>query len=77
MYLQLYFHGVEHELENKLAFSEKVKETIVSKIMELIRENTYACFFWSLRNVPNLDSYQIVPKSHENTDQRVYNKNIV
>ena len=74
MYLQLYFHDTEHEIQNRLAISERLTERIVVKPMEVMKDNPYACFFRSLRNVPNLDSYQIVLKSHSDNDQRVFNK---
>nr|XP_027096174.1 uncharacterized protein LOC113716072 [Coffea arabica] len=74
MYLQLYFHDTEHELQNRMAFSAKLTESIVLKIMEVMKSNPYACFFRSLRNVPDLDSYQILLKSHCDMDQRVHNK---
>lgn len=45
MYLQLYFHDTEHELENRMAFSSKLTESIVLKIMEVMKSNPYACFF--------------------------------
>ncbi|XP_027166434.1 uncharacterized protein LOC113766438 [Coffea eugenioides] len=73
LYLQLYFHDTDHELENRMAVSERLTETIVMKIMEVMKSNPYACFLRSLRNVPNLDSYQIVLKSHSQNDQRVFN----
>nr|XP_027095001.1 uncharacterized protein LOC113715051 [Coffea arabica] len=73
LYLQLYFHDTDHELQNRMAVSERLTETIVLRIMELMKSNPYACFLRSLRNVPNLDSYQIVLKSHSENDQRVFN----
>ena len=64
LYLQLYFHDTDHELQNRMAVSERLTESIVMKIMEVMKSNPYACFLRSLRNVPILDSYQIVLKSH-------------
>ncbi|XP_027155821.1 uncharacterized protein LOC113759209 [Coffea eugenioides] len=77
MYLQLYFHDTEHEIQNRLATSQKVPESIIVKLIEVMKENPYACFFRSLRNLLNLDSYQIVLKSHSDSDQRVFNKPLV
>ncbi|XP_071924414.1 uncharacterized protein [Coffea arabica] len=74
VYLQLYFHDTEHELENRLATSEKLTESAVKKIMHVMESNPYASFLRSLKNVPNLDSYQIVLKSHSENDQRVWNQ---
>nr|XP_027067427.1 uncharacterized protein LOC113693039 [Coffea arabica] len=71
---ELYFHDTEHEIANRLAFSTKLTESIVVKLMELMKSNPYACFFRSLRHVPDLDNYQIVLKSYCQTDQRVFNK---
>nr|XP_027108929.1 uncharacterized protein LOC113728764 [Coffea arabica] len=73
LYLQFYFHDTDHELQNRMAVSERLIESIVMKIMEVMKSNPYACFLRSLRNVPNLDSYQIVLKSHSQNDQRVFN----
>nr|XP_027077124.1 uncharacterized protein LOC113700896 [Coffea arabica] len=73
LYLQLYFHDTDHELENRMVVLERLTETIVMKVMEVMKSNPYACFLRSLRNVPNLDSYQIVLKSHSQNDQRVFN----
>ncbi|XP_071926249.1 uncharacterized protein [Coffea arabica] len=70
----LYFHDTDLELHNRLAVSEKLTESIVVKIMDMMKANPYACFFRSLRNVPNLDSCQIVLKTFCDTDQRVFNK---
>ncbi|XP_071938300.1 uncharacterized protein [Coffea arabica] len=74
MYLQLYFHDTDHELQNRMATSDRLTESLVIKIMEVMKTNPYACFFRSLRNVPQLDSYQIVLKSHTDNDQRVFNQ---
>ncbi|XP_071901098.1 uncharacterized protein [Coffea arabica] len=74
MFLQLYFHDTEHELANRMAFSAKLSETVVLKLIEVMKNNPYACFFRSLRHVPNLESHQIVLKTHCDSDQRVFNK---
>ena len=39
-----------------------------------MKNNSYACFFRILRHVPNLESHQIVLKTHCDSDQRVFNK---
>ncbi|CDP05228.1 unnamed protein product [Coffea canephora] len=44
VYLQLYFHDTEHELENRLATSEKLTESAVKKIMHVMESNPYASF---------------------------------
>ena len=74
MFLQLYFHDTEHELANRMAFSAKLSETVVLKLIEVMKNNSYACFFRILRHVPNLESHQIVLKTHCDSDQRVFNK---
>jgi hypothetical protein len=74
LFLQLYFHDTEHELHNRMATSSKFTESIVIKLMEMMKQNPYACFFKSLKKVPDLDSYQIILKSRFDGDQRVYNK---
>ncbi|XP_027102649.1 uncharacterized protein [Coffea arabica] len=57
-----------------MAVSDRLTESLVIKLMEVMKTNPYACFFRSLRNIPQLDSYQIVLKSHTDNDQRVFNQ---
>ncbi|KAL0327840.1 UNVERIFIED_CONTAM: hypothetical protein Scaly_2216600 [Sesamum calycinum] len=51
--LQLYFHDVENEVNNRLAVSDKLKEELVLMIMKLLEVNPYSLFFRSLREIPN------------------------
>ncbi|KAL0294876.1 UNVERIFIED_CONTAM: hypothetical protein Sangu_3209100, partial [Sesamum angustifolium] len=51
-HLQLYFHDVENEVNNRLAVSDKLKEELVLMIMKLLEVNPYSLFFRSLREIP-------------------------
>lgn len=62
------------QLENRMAFSKKLSESSVSKLATVMEQNPYASFFRSLRNVPDLNSYQIVLRTDSNNDQGTFNK---
>ena len=72
--LQLYFHDTEHESENRLACFPRLSEQAIKKCMKYLEQNPYARFFRSLKDVPQLDNYNIVLKTLPSQDQRVYNK---
>ena len=60
-----------------MVFFSKLSENVVLKLIEVMINNSYACFFHSLRHVPNLESHQIVLKTHCDSDQRIFNKSTV
>ncbi|KAL0305019.1 UNVERIFIED_CONTAM: hypothetical protein Scaly_2999400 [Sesamum calycinum] len=70
--LQLYFHDVENEVNNRLAVSE-LKEELVLMIMKLLEVNPYSLFFRSLREIFELHDCRIVLRADPGLDQRVYN----
>ncbi|GKB09793.1 uncharacterized protein Tco_0843716, partial [Tanacetum coccineum] len=72
--LQLYFHDTEHELENRLASSDRLSKHATEICMKALEKNPYACFFRSLKDVPQLENYQIILKTLPSQDQRLYNK---
>ncbi|XP_019255086.1 PREDICTED: uncharacterized protein LOC109233667 [Nicotiana attenuata] len=71
--LQLYFYDNDNELANRMAFSDKIHESIVKKLMNILRINPYSTVLKSLIDVPNLSNYNIALKSDSGLDQRVYN----
>ena len=72
--LQLYFHDTEHEVESRLASCERLSEQEIKVCMKALENNPYACFFRSLKDVPQLENYKIILKTIPSQDQRVYNK---
>jgi hypothetical protein len=72
-YLQLYFYDTEHEIENRLHDSDRLNPSILRKTLDILRVNPYCSFFYTLRNVSNLENYQIHIRSDAALDQRVYN----
>jgi hypothetical protein len=72
-YLQLYFYDTEHEIENQLHDLDRLNPSILRKILYILRVNPYCSFFSTLRNVSNLENYQIHIRSNAALDQRVYN----
>ncbi|XP_009796236.1 uncharacterized protein [Nicotiana sylvestris] len=71
--LQLYFYDNDNELANIMACSEKMHESIVKKLMNILRINPYSIFLKSLIDVPNISNYNIALKYDSGLDQRVYN----
>ena len=72
-FFQLYFYDTEHELENRLNFSDQMSASIVRKISDVLRVNPYCQFFRSLRDVPNLPAKEIHIRCDSGLDQRTYN----
>ncbi|KAK4380888.1 hypothetical protein Sango_3022100 [Sesamum angolense] len=71
--LQLYFHDIENEVDNRLAVSDKLKQELVLMIMKLLEVNPYSFFFRSLREIPELHDYKIILRADPGLDQRIYN----
>nr|XP_016440177.1 PREDICTED: uncharacterized protein LOC107765981 isoform X3 [Nicotiana tabacum] len=71
--LQLYFYENDNELANRMACFEKMHESIVKKLMNILRINPYSIFLKFLIDVPNLSNYNIALKFDSGLDQRVYN----
>ncbi|XP_075088120.1 uncharacterized protein LOC142170181 [Nicotiana tabacum] len=72
-FLQLYFYDNENELTNRMALSDKINETVIKKLMDILKVNPYSSFLRSLRDVPNLSEFYIALKSNSSLDQRTYN----
>ncbi|PWA74145.1 hypothetical protein CTI12_AA254970 [Artemisia annua] len=60
--------------ENRLACCPRLSEQSIKICMKYLEQNPYARFFRSLKDVPQLDNYNIVLKTLPSQDQRVYNK---
>ena len=72
-FLQLYFHDTDHELQNRLSFSNDMTLPTVSILREALQVNPYCQFFRSLRDVPLLKDHKIRIRCDSGMDQRVYN----
>ncbi|GER43330.1 replication protein A 70 kDa DNA-binding subunit A [Striga asiatica] len=72
--LQLYFHDTEHEVANRFKACPRISESIIEKVMYVLRDNPYAKFFRTLNEITNFDDYKITLKTFPELDQRVYNK---
>lgn len=70
--LQLYFYDNDNELANKMACSNRIDESIVRNLMELLGNNPYSIFLRSLTNVPNLPNFYIALKCDTGLDQGIY-----
>ncbi|XP_019233403.1 PREDICTED: uncharacterized protein LOC109214007 [Nicotiana attenuata] len=71
--LQLYFYDNDNELANRMACSTRINESIVKKLMDILKVNPYTIFLRSLLNVPQLSDFYIALKCHSTLDQRTYN----
>nr|XP_027108912.1 uncharacterized protein LOC113728748 [Coffea arabica] len=71
--VQLYYFDTEHEIANRMAISNKFRETILQQLQQLLDHNPYAAFFRSLRNFEDIYNHKVFLNSHPSLDQRVYN----
>ncbi|KAL6501969.1 hypothetical protein OROGR_027102 [Orobanche gracilis] len=71
--LQLYFYDSENELQNRLSQSGDLDPHILEDIIELMKLNPYAVFFRGLRDLVNLQEYNIVLCADPYLDMRIYN----
>lgn len=63
-YLQLYFYDTEKEVENRKADKDKLREDIISELIDVLNTNPYSQFFHSLREIPNIEEYEIRLKAN-------------
>ncbi|KAL6578974.1 hypothetical protein OROMI_009190 [Orobanche minor] len=71
--LQLYFYEPEHELQNRLSQSGDLDVHILEDIIDLMQLNPYAMFFRGLRELVNLEEYNIVLRADPSLDMRIFN----
>ena len=72
--LQLYFFVTDHETVNRLSISSRFRQSLITKIEEILKLNPYFAFFRGLQNLPNIDDYKIVLNSNPDLDYRVFNR---
>ncbi|KAG5604994.1 hypothetical protein H5410_026486 [Solanum commersonii] len=71
--LQLYFYDHDNELANRMVCSDKVDESIVLELMDILRINPYSFFVQSLIHIPQLHNFHIALKCDSGLDQQLYN----
>ncbi|XP_075099108.1 uncharacterized protein LOC107798197 [Nicotiana tabacum] len=71
--IQLYFYDNSNELAHRMACSDKIHESVVKELMDILSINPYSVFLRSLVHVSNLQDFHIALKCDLNLDQRVYN----
>ncbi|XP_027173989.1 uncharacterized protein LOC113773551 [Coffea eugenioides] len=71
--VQLYYFDTEHEIANRMAISDKFRETILEQLQQILDHNPYAAFFRSLRSFEDIYNHKVFLNSHPSLDQRVYN----
>lgn len=52
--LQLYYYDSDDELVNRMACSDKVNDSVVWELMDMLRINPYSFFIWSLIDILQL-----------------------
>ncbi|KAK9100590.1 hypothetical protein Scep_024020 [Stephania cephalantha] len=72
-FLQLYFYDIEHEVQNRMHCSDRVNETILKRLIDMINGNPYAKFFRNLITMEILDNHVVEIVSSVNLDQRRFN----
>ncbi|KAK9091926.1 hypothetical protein Syun_026837 [Stephania yunnanensis] len=72
-YLQLYFYDTDHEVQNRMHCSDRMKETILARLISILAKNPYASFFRTLQNKENLEDHVVQLVSSVSLDQRVFN----
>nr|XP_027093608.1 uncharacterized protein LOC113714009 [Coffea arabica] len=71
--IQLYFFDTDEELKRRVASCDKLRESTLRLLMDILSENPYARFFKDLRDVPNINNFNIALSCYPTLDQRVYN----
>ncbi|GER42385.1 beta-crystallin B3, partial [Striga asiatica] len=52
----------------------RLTESLIKKILTVLEQNPYVKFLKRLRDIPDLETYEIVLKTLPNVDQRVFNQ---
>ncbi|XP_071939243.1 uncharacterized protein [Coffea arabica] len=71
--IQLYIFDTDEELKRRVASCDKLRESTLRLLMDILSENPYARFFKDLRYVPNINNFNIALSCYPSLDQRVYN----
>lgn len=75
--LQLYFYDENIEILNRMASSYILRQSIVEKLMNILKINPYCIFLKSLIHIPELSNFYIALRCGSGLDQRIYNLPIV
>jgi hypothetical protein len=57
--MQLYFYDTDETIQHRIQWSPNLDEGVIRTFLQLLEDNPYACVFWSLGNIENLDEYRI------------------
>ncbi|GER31933.1 glutamate receptor ionotropic, partial [Striga asiatica] len=69
----LYDHLAE-TINKRLEEYPRMTESLVTKILIVLQQNPYEKFLKRLKDMPNLETYEIVLETLPNVDQRVFNQ---
>ena len=75
MFFQLYFYDTSNEVNNRLEILKNVplSETLIARLIEILRNNPYANFFRNMRDISKIKDFLIHFARDVSIDQRVYN----
>ncbi|GER45218.1 iron-sulfur cluster assembly 2 homolog, partial [Striga asiatica] len=71
---KLHFHDTDDEVIKRLEECPRLTESLIKKILTVLEQNPYVKFLKRLRDIPDLETYEIVLKTLPNVDQRVFNQ---
>ncbi|XP_027095918.1 uncharacterized protein [Coffea arabica] len=71
--IHLYFFYTDEELIKQVAASDKLRQSTLKLLMDILSHNPYARFFKDLRDIPDLEKHNIVLNCFPGLDQRIYN----
>ncbi|XP_027171842.1 uncharacterized protein LOC113771461 [Coffea eugenioides] len=71
--IHLYFFDTDEDLIRRVAASDKLRESTLKLLMDILSNNPYARFFKDLSDVPDLEKHSVVLNCFPGLDQRIYN----
>ena len=71
--IHLYFFDIDEELIRRVAASDKLRESTLKLLMDILSNNPYARFFKDLSDVPDLEKHSVVLNCFPGLDQCIYN----
>ncbi|XP_020242960.1 uncharacterized protein LOC109821181 [Asparagus officinalis] len=73
-FFQLYFHDCDNELHNRMKILQNniIDEGVMKMVMEILKDNPYAIFLRSLRDLESFKDIRVCIATNTNLDQRVY-----
>lgn len=71
--LQLYIYDDDTEMLNRMASSSNADQSVVQKLMNILKINPYCIFLKSLMQVPKVPNLYIALNCHSTLNQQVYN----